>query len=159
MSQENVSKTGCCEPFDPASWDGREITWNDRLFLKDKVRCLFHIPLNFGKVMVGNMGKIKAVGAMQDPPLVLADDVSPWRTDVYISVASQVGPQTVAISGTFLAKVFEGPYRDCGKWRKEMAAFVASRGKATRKLYTYYTTCPNCQKAYGKNYVVLLAQV
>ena len=23
----------------------------------------------------------------------------------------------------------------------------------------YYTTCPNCAKIYGKNYVVLLAQL
>jgi hypothetical protein len=28
-----------------------------------------------------------------------------------------------------------------------------------KKLYFSYTTCPACAKAYGKNYVVLFAQV
>ncbi|MGE5758418.1 MAG: hydrolase [Sideroxydans sp.] len=28
-----------------------------------------------------------------------------------------------------------------------------------RKLYFYYTTCPKCAKKYGKNYVVILAEV
>jgi len=28
-----------------------------------------------------------------------------------------------------------------------------------RKLYFFYTTCPRCAQKYGKNYVVILAQV
>jgi len=30
---------------------------------------------------------------------------------------------------------------------------------AMEKLFFFYTTCPKCAKAYGKNYVVLLAKV
>jgi hypothetical protein len=63
------------------------------------------------------------------------------------------------ISGTFLTKVFEGPYQNMGKWIKEMDAYVKAKGKENKKLYSYYTTCPKCAKAYGKNYVVLLAQI
>lgn len=63
------------------------------------------------------------------------------------------------LTGTFLTKVFEGPYRNIGKWMKEMWAFVAARGKPAGKMYIYYTTCPKCAKKYGKNYVVFLAQV
>jgi len=40
-----------------------------------------------------------------------------------------------------------------------MKAWLAGEGKNFSKLYFYYTTCPKCQKKYGKNYVVLLAQV
>jgi hypothetical protein len=40
-----------------------------------------------------------------------------------------------------------------------MKAYVASRQKKLEKLYFFYTTCPKCAKHYGKNYVVLLAQV
>ena len=40
-----------------------------------------------------------------------------------------------------------------------MKKYVAAKGKALRKLYFYYTTCPKCAAKYGKNYVVLLAQV
>jgi hypothetical protein len=40
-----------------------------------------------------------------------------------------------------------------------MKVHVASKQKAMQKLYFFYTTCPKCAKAYGKNYVVLLAQI
>ncbi len=49
------SETGCCPRFNPGPWDGKEVTWQDKLFLKDRVRSFFHIPLNFGKVMVKNV--------------------------------------------------------------------------------------------------------
>jgi hypothetical protein len=45
------------------------------------------------------------------------------------------------------------------KWVGEMKGFVQSKGRALRKLYFYYTTCPKCAKKFGRNYVVLLAQV
>jgi len=40
-----------------------------------------------------------------------------------------------------------------------MQNYVKSKNKDLKKLYFYYTTCPKCAKIYGKNYVVLLAQV
>ena len=63
------------------------------------------------------------------------------------------------ISGTFLSKVFEGPYKNMCKWMKEMEQYVKSKDKETKMLYFYYTTCPKCAKKYGKNYVVLLAKI
>jgi len=40
-----------------------------------------------------------------------------------------------------------------------MEKYVADKGKTLKKLYFSYTICPRCAKAYGKNYVVLFAQV
>jgi hypothetical protein len=40
-----------------------------------------------------------------------------------------------------------------------MKSFVKSREKAIQRLYFFYTTCPKCSKKYGKNYVVILAQL
>jgi predicted nucleic-acid-binding Zn-ribbon protein len=65
----------------------------------------------------------------------------------------------VKISGTFLSKVFDGPYNAVPKWIKEMDAYVASQKKSVLKYYFYYTTCPKCAKNYGYNYVVAFAQV
>ena len=64
-----------------------------------------------------------------------------------------------ALSGTFLVKVFEGPYRNVPQWMAEMKSFVQSKGKAVRKLLIYYTTCPKCAKKHGKNYVLFLAGI
>jgi hypothetical protein len=65
----------------------------------------------------------------------------------------------VTLTGHYLTKVFEGPYRDAGKWAQEMKRFVSSKGKHLRKLYFFYTTCPKCAKQFGKNYVVAFAEV
>jgi hypothetical protein len=64
-----------------------------------------------------------------------------------------------ALSGTFLTKVFEGPFVEAPSWAAQMQAYVAGRGQTIQKLYFGYTTCPKCAKAYGKNYVVLFAKV
>jgi hypothetical protein len=63
------------------------------------------------------------------------------------------------LTGTFLTKVFEGPYHNAGKWAVEMKDYVKRKNKTLKKIFFSYTTCPNCAKAYGKNYVVLFAQI
>ena len=154
------SETGCCPKFNPEPWDEKEVTFKDRLFVKDHVRSFFHIPLNFGKVMVRNMEKIQQAGALAPEPLMLSDEKSLWGSDIYIAVTKDIpDSQMIRISGTFLTKVFEGPYKNAGKWAQEMTAYVKTKAKEIRKMYFFYTTCPKCAEFYGKNYTVILAQV
>ena len=154
------SETGCCPRFDPGPWDGKEVTFDDKLFVKDRVRSFLHIPLNFGKVMVRNMERIAAAEALAAEPLMLSDENSLWGADVYIHVTKDVpDSEMVRISGTFLTKVYEGHYKNMRKWVGDMKAYVESKKRDMDKMYFFYTTCPRCAKYYGKNYVVLLAQV
>lgn len=84
----------------------------------------------------------------------------PYLGRVYIAVSKEVPAKKMAtLSGKFLTKVFEGPYKDVRKWMEEMKSFVESKEETVRKMYMFYTTCPKCAKKYGKNYVVILAQV
>ncbi len=150
----------CCPRFDPGPWDEKVITWENKRFVKDRVRSFLHVPLNFPSVMKRCMARIEAAGAQSDARIVLADENSLWGADVYVEVAADVpGAQMAALSGTFLAKVFEGPYKNIRTWISEMGRYVESQGRTLKKLYFCYTTCPKCAKQYGKNYVVLLAQV
>jgi hypothetical protein len=154
------SETGCCPRFDPEPWDGKEVTFKDKLFLKEHIRTFLHIPLGFGKVMVRTTEKIKAADALPPQPLMLYDDTSLWGADLYIAVSKDVpGAKMETISGNFLSKVFEGPFQNAGKWLKEMNEYVKSKGKESKKVYFFYTTCPACAKVYGKNYTVTLARV
>jgi hypothetical protein len=154
------SETGCCQRFDPEPWDEKEISLQDELFVKARTRAFLHIPVGFGKVMKEYMERIKDADALAEKPLMLCDEKSLFHTDVYVAVSKEVpGAEMVRISGTFLSKVFEGPYKDAGKWVKQMKKYVESKGKEMKKLYSYYTTCPACAKAYGKCYTVLLAKV
>lgn len=160
MSNQTTTQTGCCEPFDPEPWQDKEITWSGKLFVKDHVTSFLHIPLNMGRKIIKNIELIEKANAKAPQQLMLTDEKSLWGADIYIDVAKDVpGAQTATLSGTFLTKVFEGPYQNAGKWAKEMEGYVKDRGKELKKLYFSYTTCPKCAKAYGKNYVVLFAQV
>ncbi len=150
----------CCPRFEPDPWDDKVITWEKKPFLRDRVRSFLHIPLNFGAVMRRSMATIEAAGACADEVIVLSDENSLWGADVYIAISKDIPEaRTTTLSGTFLAKVFEGPYRNIRNWTTEMMSFVKSKGKATQKLYFFYTTCPKCAKKYGKNYVVILARL
>jgi len=154
------AETGCCPRFDPEPWDAREITLEDRLFVKDRACAFLHIPIRFGKLMTRNMDRIKQADALADQPFMLCDERSLWQIDVYIAVSKEVpGSNMQGISGTFLSKVFEGPFKDAGKWHKQMQYYVKSKGKEAKRVYSFYTTCPACAKVYGKNYTVLLAEV
>lgn len=150
----------CCPKFEPEPWSQKEITWEGKKFVTDRVRSIFHIPLNFKSVMIRNVALIEAAQAKPENMLVLSDENSLWGADVYIEVTKDVpGARMTTLSGTFLTKVFEGPYKNMGAWMAEMKEYVKRVGREFKKLYCYYTTCPKCAKEYGKNYVVLLAQV
>ena len=154
------SETGCCPRFDPAPWEEKEVQWNDKLFVKDRVRSFFHIPLNFGAVMRRNQKFLQTPQQSTEPVLVLSDENSLWGADVYISVAQVTpGANIVRLSGTYFTKVYEGPFRNVRTWCADMQRHVKSKGRELKKLLFFYTTCPKCAKVYGKNYVVLFAQV
>jgi len=157
---QKVQSTGCCEPFDSKPWEDKTIVWKDKLFVKDHVTSFLHIPINVGSKVVKNMELITKVQAKSPYQLMLFDENSLWGADIFIDVAKNVpGAQMATISGTFLTKVFEGPYQNEGKWIEEMKQYVEKKGKSLKKMYFSYTTCPKCAKAYGKNYVVLFAQI
>ena len=163
MENQPIKHTGCCDPFNPEPWQAKEITWQNKVFVKDHITSFLHIPLNMGSKVIKNMALIEKAGAKAPVQMMLTDEKSLWGADLYIDVNPPAGgvpgAQMANLSGTFLTKVFEGPYKDAGKWAVEMKQYVEGKGKALKKLYFSYTTCPKCAKAYGKNYVVLFAQV
>jgi hypothetical protein len=161
MKNPYPTETGCCPRFNPEPWDEKEIHWDNKLFVKDKVRCFLYMPLNFGKVMTRLAEKIdKADAYTPEPPVCLSDHTSKWTMDLYIAVTKPVeDAEMTTLSGTFLTKVFEGPYKNAKLWCDQMRDWVTQKGKAIKRHLMYYTTCPKCAKHYGKNYVVYFAQI
>lgn len=154
------SETGCCARLDRSRWDGQVFEWKDKLFLKDHMRAFLHVPLNFGSVISRDNVAIESASAYPKDPIWLTLEVSPWGADVYVATDRNVdGARMQTLSGTFVSKVFEGPYSQIGKWIEQMNQYVRDKGYETKKLYFFYATCPKCAKAFGKNQVVLFAQV
>ena len=154
------SETGCCPRFDPAPWEGQELHFKDKPFVKAKTISLFHIPLNMGAMFAATLEAIDDAKATDEEFVVLSRDVSPWSAEHFFAVTHDVpGQENVKLSGDFITHVFEGPFSDTGKWCKELDDFAASKNKRVERQYYFYTTCPKCAKHYGKNYVVGIAKV
>lgn len=159
-----VDKDVCCPPFDPEQWDNKVHVWNNKLFLKDVVPQLFHLPLSgtCKKAITRMWKKADEAGAAPDPKdfMVLAYDPSPFKGELYMTINKEVpGGDTVAFSGNYVSKVFEGPYNKIPTYAEYMKAYLSTGERVMKKLYVYFPLCPKCAKKYGHNYIVLLAQV
>jgi hypothetical protein len=160
MTQSSNPEAICCPPFDPTPWDDKTFEWRDKPFIKDQVFTLFYIPINFGKAMVRMQSLTEKAGAKMPDYLCLSDHTSKWNMDLYLAVDKEIpGAKNVTLSGKFFCKVYEGDFKETGKWCGDFAAFAKEKGYAIKKQYLWYTTCPKCSKKYGKNYVVLIAEI
>ncbi|MDQ7814576.1 MAG: hypothetical protein RDU25_02110 [Patescibacteria group bacterium] len=159
MSNEK-SETGCCPKFDPTPWDGKTFEWQNKSFIKDKVFTLFYMPINFGSVITKLNKKIEKAGAKVPDWLCLSDHTSKWNMDLLLAVDKAIpDAENVQLSGKFYSKVYEGDFKDTGKWGKDFEDGLKASGMEMKKMYMWYTTCPKCAKHYCKNYVVLVAQI
>jgi hypothetical protein len=155
------NETGCCPRFHPEGWDDQDLHFKDKLFVKARTLSLFHIPINMGSVFPKALKAIEGSQAAKwDEFIALSYDSSPWRGEHYFAVTREVpGQEMVRLSGDYLTKVFEGPYKKAPEWCRTMEEIVSSKGKKLERMYFFYTTCPKCAKHYGRNYVVGVAEV
>jgi hypothetical protein len=157
---DQILDTGCCPRFDPVPWDGKIFDWQAKRFIKDRVFTLFYVPLNFGSAMKRMVQKSETAGAKTPEGLCLSDCTSKWNMDVYLAVDKEVpGAENIQLSGKYLSKVYEGDFKDTGKWLKDFSDYAKGRSFEAKKTYMWYTTCPKCAKKYGKNYVVVVAEI
>jgi hypothetical protein len=113
--------------------------------------------------MMGLATKANKLDSKKDEVLVLFQDPSAFKSNIYISVTGEVPEaNNVKISGTFMAKVYDGPYKAIPKFIKDMNSYLAKEGKKVPKndeYYIHYAYCPKCEKKYGHNYMIFFAKV
>ena len=159
-----MDKDECCPKFDPNRWDKKTLNWENEPFIKESIPTFFHIPFPpmIGKKIM-KMWKI-AKDAKVDPPkedwLVLFHDPSPFKSELYMGVKNPIeGANNSPLSGTFVLRVFVGPYNAVPKFMKKMDAYLSEQGKKAKDYYVHYAYCPKCAKKYGSNHMILFAQV
>ena len=150
----------CCPEFNPELWDEKLSDWQNKKFIKDSVCTLLYMPLNFGRVMKRLDAKTTNAGANIVDYLCLANHTSYWNMDIYLAVDKEISDaMNVVLTGKYYSKVYEGSFKDTGKWTKDFEQTAKSKDLIIRKMFFWYTTCPKCAKKYGKNYVVLVGQI
>jgi len=161
----NTQNNECCPKFNPEKWDRQILNWESKPFIKESLPTFFHIPFPpmIGSKITKMMKAAEAVHAVpQDKTdaLILFHDPSAFKSELFLSVTGNVPEaDNVSISGTFMSRVFDGPYNDIPKFIKQMDGYLAEAGKKAKDYYVHYAYCPKCQKKFGHNYVVLFAQV
>ncbi|SNT00724.1 hydrolase [Tropicimonas sediminicola] len=158
---DRINTTGCCPRFNPEGWDGVALHFEDKPFLRAETRSAMHVPINMGSTFERVGTRMEAAGALDtDNMIVLSRDLSPWKAEHLFATDRPVeGEEMTTLSGDFVTKVFEGPYREARAWYGEMEQLVRDRGAEPSDIYFFYTTCPKCARAYGENYVVGVARI
>jgi hypothetical protein len=159
-NEEKDESVLCCPPFEPALWDDKLIEWQNKRFIKDSVFTMFYMPITFSKVMKRLKKKISAANAKMPDWLCLSDHTSKWNMDVYLAVDKDIPTvNNITLSGKYYSKVYEGNFKDTGKWCKDFESVTKSKGFSIKKWFMWYTTCPKCARKYGKNYVAIISEV
>lgn len=150
----------CCPKFNPSPWDDTVIEWDNKPFIKGKVKTFLYMPFGFGKVMTKLQNMVDKAGASIPDYLCLSNHASKWSMDVLLAVSKPIeGADNIILSGKYYSRVYEGPFQDTGKWTIDFENKIKEKGYQVKKMYMWYTTCPKCSKKYGKNYVVILAEI
>ena len=158
--ESSNNQTECCPRFEPEPWDDIVIEWENKKFIKEKVCTFFFMPLNFGSVMKKINKKLDNEGLSMSKSICLSEHTSKWNMDLFIDVDKEIpDAENTTISGKFLSKVYEGNFKETGKWCMNFENFAISKSLEIEKMYMWYTTCPKCAKKYGKNYVVILGKI
>ena len=132
---DNMNKEECCPKFDPKPWDGRILEWKNKKFIKDKVFTIFYISINFGSVMGRLDEKVRKAGATIQDGLGISDHTSKWNMDIYLAVDKESpDAENITLSGKFLSKVYEGPFKDTGKWCKDFGDYAKSKKTKYKKM-------------------------
>ena len=150
----------CCPRFNPEPWDEKVFEWENKKFIRDRVKTFFYMPLNFGGAMKRLDRRLKEAEAVIPDYLCLSEHTSKWNMELYLAVDKEIkGAENSTMSGKYYSKVYEGDFKDTGKWCEDFEKSITSKGYKQILMYMWYTTCPKCAKKFGKNYVVLLGEI
>lgn len=162
LTYTDKNETGCCAVPNVSAWDEQEVTFEDKPFIRMYTRSLFHVPLNMSMVMTALQSAAETAGVEMPPQeaMILSRELSPWKAEQLYAVSKEIpDADNVTLKGTFMTKVYEGPFQNAKQWHEDLTSYVKKSGREPKETYFFYTACPKCAKHYGKNYVIGLAEV
>lgn len=159
-----MNEAECCPEFDPQKWDLKTFDWDKLPFIKESIPTFFHMPFPpmIGKKMTKMMKVVEEAKVelpLQDW-LVLFHDPHAFKSEILMQVKNPIdGANNVNLTGTFMAKVFDGPFSAIRRFFKEFDAYIEGEGKKAKDYYVHYATCPKCAKERGHNFMIFFAEI
>ncbi len=158
----DVNETGCCPVPNIKDWDQKRVVFENKNFVRMYTKSFMHIPLNMAKAMTALSDMV--IGANAQMPatqgMILTRDISAWKSEQLYAVSKPIeDADNVVLSGIYLTRVFDGPYKNAEGWYLEMLNYAKQQGYKAKNVYFFYTTCPKCAKHYGHNYTIGLAEI
>jgi len=155
----------CCPELDVEKWDKKTFNWDRKLFIQETLSTFFHIP--FPPMIGKKVMKMHSLAQKSDATipdktdaLILYRDPSAFKSEIYYSVTREVaGAYNTVISGSFVSRVFDGPYSSVPKYIKEMEKYLKGMNEEAKDYYVHYAYCPKCAKKSGHNYMIIFALV
>jgi hypothetical protein len=141
------------EQFDPDKWHNKKITWNEKLFAKAQAFSFFHTETRYTKTLQNLIQHLKTKEAYEENAVILIEDVSHFRTNIYISTSKPIGKKyDTTISAVLISKVFTGDKLD--KYKERLEQLAQSKNKEVKRFYIYHP-----QQEDSTHYTVILAEV
>ena len=162
---DQVREKECCPAFKPEKWSEKSFKWNEKRFIKTWIPLFFHMPIPaiVAKKIVKLSSKAEHANALEEQRediLLLFTHTNPFRSEIYLSVRSSVeSANNVKLSGNFISKVFEGPYKAIPKFMRQMEHYLSLQEEKAKRFFVHYAYCPKCVERFGHNYMVIFAEI
>lgn len=155
----------CCPTFNPEKWDEKTFDWDNKPFIEESVPSFLHIPSK--KMLEKKITKMmklaeeaNAIAMDETDVLLLFRDPHAFKSNIYLSVTQPVAnANNIVLSGKFMAKVYDGPFKAVPKFLKKMDAYLKNKQKQSKDYYVHYAYCPKCAEERGHNYMILFAEL
>jgi hypothetical protein len=161
MSESNKEQeTECCPPFKAEPWHDKLHQWLNKPFIKTTLRSFWFMPIGFGKAMRRLEALRRSKNAANPEHLTLAEHPSKWRINLLQAVDHAIPDvQSETLDGTYYSRVYEGDYSNMNRWMQDFERALKVKKLKAKRIFMWYTTCPECAKKMGKNPTVIIAEV
>jgi len=152
----------CCKDIDLSKWNFREVKWNRKPFYVVRYGTFLHIPIGIGKAMVSGMNIVAGKYHTPYPELWLSKETGLFSAKMLFAVkkANPGDPSIEKLSGTFVTRGFQGPYKNMGNYIRVFNEQVKQKyGRKPIELYFWYANCPKCAKKQGGPKIVIFGRV
>jgi hypothetical protein len=152
----------CCEDIDLSKWKLRRIVWKRKPFYVVRHGSFFHIPIGFGKAIIGGLEIVKKKYYTPSPEFVLSKETGWFSAKMMFPVnkASTSDPNIEELTGTFVTRGFQGSYSQMGNFIRVFNEQVKQKfGKKPSELYFWYANCPKCAPKQGGPKIIIFGRI